>query len=78
MAYGDKQIKELLVNGKFEELVHKHEALSGLAAACGRALHGIADANKHFVNARVDVSERDDGVCDQHDFGALRGLGGGA
>ena len=79
MAYGDEQIKELLVNGKFEELVHKHEALSGLAAACGRALHSIADdANKDCVNARVDVSERDDGVCDRHDFGALRGLGGGA
>ena len=78
MAYGDEQIKELLVTGKFEELVRKHKGVSGLAAACGRALHCIPDANKHCVNARVDVSERDDGVCDRHDFGALCGLGGGA
>ena len=79
MAYGDEQIKELLVNGKFEELVHKYEGLSDLAAACGSAVESIADdASKHCFHARVDVSERDDGVCDPHDFGALRGLGGGA
>ena len=79
MAYGDEQIKELLVNGKFEELVHKYEGLSDLAAASGSAVESIADdASKHCFHARVDVSERDDGVCDPHDFGALRGLGGGA
>ena len=79
MAYGDDVIEELLVNGKFEELVHKYEGLSDLAAASGSAVESIADdASKHCFHARVDVSERDDGVCDPHDFGALRGLGGGA
>ena len=79
MAYGDDVIEELLADGRFEALVHKYEGLSDLAAASGSAVYNIADdANKHCVNARVDVSERDDGVCDRHDFGALRGLGGGA
>ena len=78
MAYGDDVIEELLVNGRFDALVHEYEAVGDLAAVCGHALRGIADAYKHCVNARVDVSERDDGVCDRHDFGALRGLGGGA
>ena len=78
MARGNDVIDDILVDGELARMAEQYTGLGDLAAAAAAALIDtqFADGQVNCFGARLDVRQRADGVCDQHDFGALRGLGG--
>ena len=78
MANGNDVNDEILVEGALRLLTEEYTGLGDVAVASALALRATRDAGGRLTcfSARVDLRSCADGVCDRHDFGALRGHGG--
>ena len=78
MARGNELNDEILVEGALLGLTEEYTGLGDVAVASALALRATRDAGGRLTcfSARVDLRQCADGVCDRHDFGAPRGLGG--